>query len=445
MYYLARRTFATENDWKLFNKVAHRILPIILIQYIISFLDRINIGFAKLHMAADIGLSNTAFGVGAGIFFVGYCIFEIPSNMLLARLGAKLWLSAIMVVWGAIEICMFVVRDTSSFYTMRFLLGIAEAGFYPGLILYLTYWFPGFVRSQVQSFLSLGIALAGLVGGPLSGWIMQTFHNTLGLADWQWLFILEGIPAVLVGIFSWFYLDNGPSDVAWLDESERTQLIRQLKDEQADSLRHGAVHDYRGALLSPTIWCLIGANFALLSLTYGISFWLPQIIKELGVAGMKSNGLMAAIPYAFAGVVMFFVSQHSDMKRERRWHSIISLVCAAAGLVMAALCRDDTVLSMIGISVALAGTLSGFNVVWAMPSTLLSAAAAPAGIALMATVGNLGGYVSPFAIGWLADTTGQIYTGLYFVAAIAIAGALCIALMPRARIDATRMKASTSA
>lgn len=433
MNLLSRSTFDNEPDWRLYNRIAWRILPFLFVLYVVAFLDRVNVGFAKLQMAADIGLSDLAFGFGAGVFFIGYCLCEIPSNMLLQKLGARFWIARIMVVWGLLSISMMFIQTPTAFYVLRFLLGMAEAGFYPGVVLYMTYWFPSCARSQGMAYFNLGIAMAGVLGSPLSGWIMQNFAGDLGLAGWQWLFLLEGLPAVILGVVVFFYLDNGPGQVKWLSPAQNLRVQEQLREERQRNQGQGADHRFRAAFVNKGIWCLIVTNFSLLCGTYGVSFWMPQIVRNLGVQSLFDTGLIAAIPFAVASVCMIVVSKHSDKTRERRWHGTLCVVASACGLIFSGLFHDNAYLSLAGLSLAMAGGLSAFCVLWALPGVLLTGTAAAAGIALIATVGNLGGYASPFMMGWVKDSTGHLEYGPYVLAAITLLGAVSMFAVPQLR------------
>jgi sugar phosphate permease len=433
MKLLSRSTFQNDTDWLLYNKIAWRILPFLFVLYVVAFLDRVNVGFAKLQMASDIGLGDMAFGFGAGVFFIGYCLCEIPSNMLLQRLGARFWIARIMVVWGLLSISMMFIRTPTAFYVLRFLLGMAEAGFYPGVVLYMTYWFPSYARSQGMAYFNLGIAMAGVVGGPLSGWIMQSFAGHFGLAGWQWLFLLEGLPALILGFVVYFYLDNGPGRVKWLSPAENQQVVRQLAEERQHHESEGADHRFRAAFVNKGIWCLIFTNFALLCGTYGVSFWMPQIVRNLGVQSLLDTGLIAAIPFAVASVCMIAVSKHSDKTRERRWHGTLCVLASACGLIFSAWFHDNPYLSLAGLSLAMSGGLAGFCVLWALPGVLLTGTAAAAGIAMIATIGNLGGYASPFMMGWVKESTGHLEYGLYVLAAMTLIGAVTMFAVPQLR------------
>lgn len=433
MKLLSRGSFENDRDWHVYNKIALRILPFLFVLYVVAFLDRVNVGFAKLQMAADIGLSDVAFGFGAGVFFIGYCICEIPSNVMLQKVGARFWIARIMFVWGLLSAGMMFVSTPTQFYVMRFLLGVAEAGFYPGVVLYMTYWLPESARSQGMAYFNLGIAMAGVIGSPLSGWIMQTFSGTWGMAGWQWLFLIEGLPAALLGIVVYCYLDNGPGKAKWLTVDENQLVVRQLEEQRRRSEQNGASHKFRAAFVNKGIWCLIVTNFALLCGTYGVSFWMPQIVKNLGVQSLFHTGLIAAIPFAVASVVMVLVSKHSDKTKERRWHGTLCTIASAGGLIFSAYFHDNVYLSLIGLSIAMSGGLAGFCVLWALPGVLLTGTAAAAGIALIATIGNLGGYASPFMIGWVKETTGHLEYGLYVLALMTLLGAVSMLAVPQLR------------
>lgn len=433
MNLISRSTFENEQDCRLYNRIAWRILPFLFVLYIVAFLDRVNVGFAKLQLAADIGLSDVAFGFGAGVFFLGYCLFEIPSNLMLKRVGARLWITRIMVMWGLISTSMMFVSSPTSFYVLRFLLGVAEAGFYPGVVLYLTLWLPSYAQSQGLACLSLGIGIAGVLGGPLSGWIMQTFAGIYGLAGWQWLFLLEGFPAVLLGISVYFYLDDRPGNAHWLSAEQNAKVVADLERQRIAHEHAGATHTFGSAFKHRGIWCLVFVNFALLCATYGVSFWMPQIIRSLGEQTLLQTGLISAIPFAVASVCMLIVGKHSYRTRERRWHASLSILAAAIGLALSAALHASPSLCLFSLCVAMAGSLSAFNVLWAIPGTLLTGTAAAAGIALMTTIGNIGGYASPFMMGWVKQTTGHLENGLYVLALLTFLAALAMSGMRSGR------------
>ncbi|HET7887340.1 MAG TPA: MFS transporter [Bradyrhizobium sp.] len=429
--FFTRGSFHSDNEAAAYNRVAWKLIPFLLILYIISFLDRVNVGFAKLQMAADIGLSDAVFGLGAGIFFIGYAACEIPSNILLQRFGARIWISRILVVWGIISICFMFVTTPAQFLTLRFLLGIAEAGFYPGIVLYLTYWFPGKLRSQVCALFFIGIPIAGLIGAPLSGFIMKQMAGTSGYAGWQWLFLLEGLPAVIGGIVTYLYLANGPKDATWLAAPERNIIVGALEAEEATHRAMGHGHRLIDALTSGKVWLLAIINFSLLGGIYGIYFWMPQIVKDLGVKDVFLNGVVTSVPFAVACIIMIAVGRSSDRMRERKWHIIGSAMVGALGLIGGASLTATPALALASLSLAFGGGMAALTVLWVLPSALLTGAANAGGLALMATVGNLGGYVAPYVVGLAKEATGRTDYGLYLMAAVMIVGGLLVQLLPR--------------
>jgi MFS family permease len=433
--FFTRTSFRSDDEAAAYHRAAWKLIPFLLILYIISFLDRVNVGFAKLQMSTDIGLSDAVFGLGAGIFFIGYAACEIPSNILLQRFGARIWISRILVVWGIISICFMFVTTPAQFLTLRFLLGIAEAGFYPGIVLYLTYWFPGKLRSQVCALFFVGIPIAGLIGAPLSGFIMKQMAGVSGFAGWQWLFLLEGLPAVIGGIVTFFYLSNGPKDAKWLTPGERNVIVPALEAEDATHRAMGHGHRLVDALTSGKVWLLAITNFTLLGGIYGISFWMPQIVKDLGVKDLFLNGVVTSIPFAVACVCMIAVGRSSDRMRERKWHIILSAAVGALGLVGGATLTTPA-LALACLSLGLGGALASIVVLWVLPSALLTGAANAGGLALMATIGNLGGYVAPYVVGLAKEATGRTDFGLYLMAIAMFLGTLLVLLLPRnATID----------
>ncbi len=428
--FFTRASFGSNDEAATYNRVARRLIPFLLVLYIISFLDRVNVGFAKLQMSADIGLSDAVFGLGAGIFFIGYAACEIPSNLLLQRFGARIWITRILVVWGIISVSFMFVTTPAQFLTLRFLLGIAEAGFYPGIVLYLTYWFPGKLRSQVCALFFIGIPIAGVIGGPLSGFIMKSMAGVSGLPGWQWLFLLEGTPAIIAGIATYFYLSNGPGDAGWLTTKERNIVVPALQAEEAAHRAMGHGHRLVDALASPQVWILAITNFTLLGGIYGISFWLPQIVKDLGVQDVFLNGLVSSIPFAVACAAMIVVGRSSDRTRERKWHIVVCGIIGALGLIGGATLTSLPALALASLCIAMAGALASISVLWALPGALLTGAAAAGGIALMATIGNLGGYVAPYVMGLAKEATGRLDVGLYLMSAAMIVGALLVHLLP---------------
>jgi D-galactonate transporter len=406
----------------LYARVSWRLMPFLFLCYVVAYLDRVNVGFAKLQMLADLRFSDTVYGAGAGIFFIGYFLFEVPSNLLMARFGARRWIARIMVTWGLISAALMFAGSATSFYVLRFLLGAAEAGFFPGIILYLTYWYPARRRARMVALFMSGVAVAGVVGGPLSGWIMQACAGLYGLKGWQWLFLLEGLPSVLVGVWALFYLDDGIRAARWLAEDEKRLLEQAIADDNAGKQPLPLAQVFRSGM----VWLLALVYFLFVMGLYGVSFWLPQMIKSSGVQEVFHVGLLAAIPYVVAAVAMVLAARHSDRTGERRWHAACAALAGAAGLIGATVYSDNTVLAMVSLSVATAGILSTFPLFWSLPTALLGGTAAAAGIALINSVGNLAGFVSPYLVGAVKDATGSTSAGMLVLAASLLLGAALV-------------------
>ncbi|OFA05494.1 MFS transporter [Duganella sp. HH101] len=406
----------------LYRRVSWRLMPFLFLCYVAAYLDRVNVGFAKLQMLAELRFSDTVYGLGAGIFFIGYFLFEVPSNLLMTRTGARIWIARIMISWGLISSALMFADSVASFYLLRFLLGAAEAGFFPGIILYLTYWYPARRRARMVALFMSGVAVAGVVGGPLSGWIMQAFGGRYGLSGWQWLFLLEGLPSVLIGVWTLFYLDDGIRAAKWLSEDDKLQLQRAIAEDGQHQQRLPLAQVFR----SGTVWLLALVYFLFVMGLYGVSFWLPQLIRNSGVKDVLDIGLLTAIPYSVAAVVMVLAARHSDRSGERRWHAAAAAVAGALGLVAATIYSDNTVLAMAALSVATAGILSTFPIFWSLPTALLGGTAAAAGIALINSVGNLAGFASPYLVGAIKDASGSTANGIYLLAASLVAGAVLV-------------------
>ena len=405
-----------------YAKVVRRLVPFLFLCYVVAYLDRVNVGFAKLQMVADLKFSETTYGLGAGIFFIGYFLFEVPSNIILHRAGARLWIARIMVTWGIISSLTMFVSSPAMFYTLRFLLGVAEAGFFPGVILYLTYWFPRQRRARVVALFMSAIALSGVVGGPVSGWIMQTFAGQHGLAGWQWLYLCEGIPSVLVGLWVLGYLDDSIDEALWLSQDEKKLLHKRIAQDDVGTAKASAA----SAFAHPRVWLMSVIYFCLIMGLYGVSFWLPNLIKAAGVKGVLNVGLLTAIPYGAAAVVMVLAGRHSDRTGERRWHTACACACGAAGLVLAGLFGGSVITGMAALTLATVGILTALPLFWTLPTAFLGGAMGAAGIAIVNSVGNLAGFVSPFMVGAIKDATGSAQQGLYVLAASLALGALLV-------------------
>ncbi len=385
-----------------YRKVIRRLLPLLMACYVVAYLNRVNIGFAGLRMLSDLKFSQAVFGLGAGIFFIGYFLFEVPSNILLHRVGARAWLARIMVTWGIVSSAVLFVRTPGMFYTMRFLLGVAEAGFFPGVILYLTYWFPSQRRARVIATFMTGIPLSGVIGGPLSGWIMNRFAGYNGLAGWQWMFLLEGLPAILLGIALWFYLDDGIHSAEWLTKQEKELLKTKIELDTKSVTAHVSL---RAVFLDGRVWLMALIYFCCVMGQYGLTFWMPALIQTAGIRGVFKIGVFTAIPYLTAVVAMVLSAKSSDRHRERRWHLAIPLACTAVGLTGSVLATTHTVSAVAFLALAAAGVLTATALFWSLPTAFLSGVSAAAGIAAINSIGNLAGFASPYMIGWLKDVT----------------------------------------
>lgn len=405
----------------LYRKVTWRLVPFLFICYVLSFLDRVNVGFAKLTMLADLGFSDQIYGLGAGIFFIGYFLFEVPSNLLLERVGARIWIARIMITWGIISSCMVFVRTPMTFYVLRFLLGVAEAGFFPGIILYLTYWFPAWRRGRIVALFMMAVPVAGVIGAPVSGWILGSFHGLHGWAGWQWLFLLEGLPSVAVGVLVLVCLRNGIRDAGWLTPSEQEFLELRLS-EQARPERKLPL---RAMLCQPRMLLLSLIYFCVSMGLYGaVSFWLPQLVRNIGVEKPLWIGLLTAIPYLCSIPVMWLVSRSSDHSGERRWHFAFSAAAGGLGLVLSVASGQQAVAAMASLSLATAGILSALPVFWSMGTARLGASAA-AGIAMVNSIGGLAGFTGPSLVGWIKGTSGgSLSSGMMLMAAFLTLGAV---------------------
>lgn len=422
---------ATESNNRVYKKVAWRLVPFLCLCYLAAYLDRVNVGFAKLQMLSDLSFSNTVYGLGAGIFFLGYVIFEVPSNILMYKVGAKLWIARIMISWGLIGAAMAFVQTPTQFYILRFLLGVAEAGFIPGVLLYLTYWFPAAWRGRIIALFLAAIPMSNIIGGPLSGWILKSFGGTAGLAGWQWLFIIETIPSVLLGIAILMFLDNGVDEAKWLTEEEK----RVIHDDISHEAKQSEHVNVMGALKSPRVWLLGLAYFCIASSIYIASFWMPTLIKQLGVSDPLQIGWLTTIPYSVAIIAMVLNNASADRQRERRWHTAIPCLFTAAGLALCATPDYGLVVAMMALTLAAAGASTAQASFWSLPSSFLTGAAAAAGIALVNSLGNLAGMASTSLVGWLTDLTGSPSSSLYLFAALLVAGALIVLRLPASVVN----------
>ena len=404
-------------------KITRRLVPFLIVCYFTAYLDRVNVGFAALEMNQDLGLSQTAFGLGAGIFFIAYFIFEVPSNLLLERFGARKWIARIMLSWGILSGTMAFIPaighatglgNENTFYVVRVLLGAAEAGFFPGIIFYLTLWFPAQYRARIVGYFMAAIPLSTVIGAPISG-VLLYLHGGLGLAGWQWLFIIEAVPAVILAGIVFFYLTDSPADATWLAPEERTWLTGRLDLERR---QRQAVRDYsvRQSLVNPRVLGLSLVYFGAVATNYGLSFFLPQIVKAFGLNILLTT-LISATPYAVGLIGMVWWGRRSDRVVERRFHAAFPLFIAAIGIAFST-ALDNPTLKMLSLCVAGFGIFANLPIFWTLPTAFLSGAAAAAGIAVINSIGNLAGFAGPFAMGWIRDRTGSYAGGLLLLATL---------------------------
>jgi MFS transporter, ACS family, tartrate transporter len=441
------------------HKAARHLIPFLILCLVLNFLDRVNVGFAALTMNKELGLTAEMFGFGAGIFFFGYFIFEVPSNLIMEMVGARRWIARIMISWGVIAASFAFVPSISAifqsfgfsffdnartFYLMRFIFGVAEAGFVPGIILYLTYWFTADERARWLGVISAGLPLALVIGGPISGFILDTLNGSMGLGGWQWLFIVEGVPSVIVGLWALRHLTDKPIEASWLEPDERIALQARIDHERKsrEAIRHYRLGE---ALTNPRVLGLSLVYFGFLCGQYGLTYWLPQIVKavatEIGLdklTGVSINaltGYLVAVPYAFAIVAMIWWTRHSDVTHERVWHLVCPLVVSGLSLIAAAY-LGNPVLAAVAVIICAMGIWAAVPTFWTLPTGFLTGSAAAGGIALINSIGNLGGFAGPYAIGWIKDATGETTLGLAVLAAGPImAGVVTFLMGHDARIE----------
>jgi MFS family permease len=432
-----------------YKKAAARLIPFLFLCYIVAFLDRVNVGFAKLQMASDLQFSDAIYGFGAGIFFIGYFIFEVPSNVILEKVGARVWIARIMITWGLISSAFMFCGDIHwgaiatffkctdaqfTFYFLRFWLGVAEAGFFPGVILYLTYWFPGARRAKMVALFMTAIGMAQLIGSPVSGAIMQFMDGINGWRGWQWLFLLEGMPSVIIGALVLAILPNGPKTTKWLAAEERDLLVQRIEQDNASKSSLSGKHSFADAFKDGRVWALAWVYFALATCFYAVGFWMPTIIQELGIdkKDLLKVGLISMIPWGASVASMIYWGSHSDRTGERRWHCAGGMLLVMAGLLLLAVAYKSPVVSIVALTMVTMGWAGCVVTFWSLPTAFLSGTAAAAGIAWINSVGNLGGYFGPDLIGTIRTAAGGASGAAFFaLAALALLGALTIILLPR--------------
>ncbi len=433
----------SESEKALYAKVTWRIIPFLFLCYVFAYVDRVNVGFAKLQMQQDLNLTDAVYGMGAGMFFLGYFFFEIPCNMALQRIGAKYWLGPIMVVWGIVSGCQMLVKDETGLYVVRFILGVVESGFFPGVILYLTFWYPRRYRAKMLAAFMTAVPLSGVVGGPISGWILQSMSGSMTLRAWQWLFIVEAIPSILAGLLTVYFLEDGPRKARWLNEAEKQVLLERLaEEERAKALEGPGHHTLADAFRSPKVWVLCVIYFGMVMVNYGVSFWLPQIVKDTISKDPLTIGFLTAIPWAVAAIAMVLVGHSSDRTGERRWHIALTSILCSVAFAASAFPGISGSLGLVALTIATASIASSYSTFWALPTTILSGTAASAGIAWINSVGNLAGYLSPYLVGKIRDTTHSMVAALLMLSfCCLVSGVLVLIVFRPARKPADRLSA----
>ena len=412
------------------RKVRWRLIPFLFLLYIVAYLDRVNVGFAAIDMNRDLGFSAAVYGMGSGIFFLSYTLLEVPSNLMLTRFGPRIWIARIMFTWGVFSTAMIFVNGTVAFYVLRFLLGAAEAGFFPGIIFYLTHWFPARERARAVGLFMTATAMAGVIGAPISSALLQ-FDGAFGLKGWQWLFLIEGLPAMLLAPVVLMTMTERPADATWLTTDEREWLSREMAAEQAHTAN--AHVTLRDALLSARLWIVSVPYLCIVIAFYGVSFWLPQIVQANSGLGSATVVLLSAIPYAAATIGLVVVGASSDRFVERRWHVAVPCLIGAAGFVLTVIAPQTLAVALAALSIAAFGIWGTLGPFWTLPTAFLRGTAAAGGIALVNSVGNVGGFIGPILVGWIRESTGQFAPGLLTLAGILVLGAVVVLTMPRSQ------------
>ena len=425
-----------------YSKITWRLMPYLFLCYILAYVDRVNVGFAKLQMQQDLRMSDSVFGVGAGIFFVGYFFFEVPCNIIMQKVGARKWLGPIMIVWGVVSTCTMLVKDATGFYAVRFLLGIVESGFFPGVILYLTFWFTGKHRAKMVAAFMSAVPLSGVIASPISGWILERTSGAGHLAAWQWLFLMEGIPSLFAGAVALYFLTDNPSKAAWLTAPEKELVLARLREEEA--LKHTGGkggHRLMDAFRNPDVWLLCLVYFGFVLGNYGLGFWLPQVIKETLTKDPLTIGWLSVIPWGASAIVMIVVGHHSDKTGERRWHIALAGLLQAVAFSISAIPGIPGIAGFVALTFATIGIMCTISLFWSLPTSLLSGVAAAAGIAWINSVGNLAGFVGPAVVGFIRDATHSMTMALLVLSGASIVSSLTALYVARKRPvegDATR-------
>lgn len=410
-----------------YRKIAFRLMPFLMLCYFCAYLDRVNVGFAKLQMMSDLQFSEAVYGLGAGIFFIGYFLCEVPSNIVLHKVGARRWIARIMITWGILSGCFAFVQTEWQFYTLRFLLGVAEAGLAPRLLLYLTYWFPSYRRARMTVLWFIAIPISGMIGGPLSGLIMDRMSGVHGWFGWQWMFVIEAIPTVIVGLLVLAVLKDSVQDANWLTQDEKNLVKQELAQDNQHKEGHASVKEF---IADKRLWLLAGIYFCVVMGQYAITFWLPTLIRNSGISDNWHIGLLTSLPYMCAIVVMILAGRSGDHFQERRWHLIIPMCAGAIALTFATLFASNLTLSLICLCIAASGVLTASSLFWMLPTNFLGGVSAAAGIAAVNSFANLAGFCSPYLIGWVTTNTGSNAIGMFLITAVLIFGASLVLRVP---------------
>jgi len=404
------------------STVTWRLMPLLLVCYLFAHLDRINIGFAKMQMSTDLHFSDTVYGLGAGLFFIAYALFGVPSNMALDRVGPRRWIATLMVVWGALSTSMLLIDSASGFYVLRFLLGVAEAGFFPGILVYLNRWYPARRRAGITALFAIAVPMAGVVGGPLSGGILELFHDAAGLRGWQWMFLLEGAPVILLGLVVLKCLPDSFDNVSWLTTEQKRDLREQLAQEETRK----PINSFGGILSDARVWLLVAVYCAVMLAVNTLAFWMPTLIHGAGIGSDGRVGLLSAVPYLAGCFFMIACGRSSDRRRERRWHLCVPLLMSAAGIAVAGIAPDNATLVMSGLIVAGMGASAALPMFWQLPPAFLSNTTQAAGIGLISSLGSIASFAAPYLIGWMRDTTHSASLALYVLAVFITLGGLLV-------------------
>ncbi|RMQ44791.1 Major facilitator family transporter [Pseudomonas amygdali pv. mori] len=407
-----------------YRRITLHLIPFIFICYLFNYLDRVNVGFAKLQMLDALSFSETVYGLGAGIFFIGYVLCGLPSNLALNRFGPRRWIGLMMITWGIFSTCLLFVTTPVEFYVLRFLTGMAEAGFFPGIVLYLSRWYPNQRRGRIMALFMSAITVSGLLGGPFSGWILNHFAaGQGGMAGWQWMFLIQGLPTVALGVLAFVLLCDKVEDARWLTPEQRQRVKTDITNDELSRPVQGK-SSVASVLSMPFIWILGFIYFCIQSGVYAINFWLPSIIKNLGFSDALVIGWISAVPYLMAGVFMLLVGRSADLRNERRWHLVVPMLMGATGLIIAANFATVPIIAILGLTIATMGALTSLPMFWPLPTALLSASVAAGGLALINSIGQMAGFLSPYLVGWIKDQTGSTTLALYSLAALTIVGSL---------------------